>query len=104
MPTLTIPTPGEAVVGSCGACCFGGRIFSTVAFATGEVNVFRGTGSSKMDGLLGGVATLPLAAAVDVFASASAFLEAAVDFVLLINLRGVVAVVTAGPVVLDLVY
>ena len=55
-------------------------------FATDEVDGFHGIGSSKTDGLRGGVATLPLAAVVVVFASAFAFLEAADLLVLLIVL------------------
>ena len=83
MPTLTMATPGEAAEGSCGAYCFRGGVESAKLFATGEADGFRGMGSSKVDGLRRGVATLPLAAAVDVFASAFAFFEAA-DFLALL--------------------
>ena len=113
--TQTVATPSEAVEGSCRACCFGGGVVNVEKFATGEVDVFCGTGSSIADGLHRGVATLLLAVAVDDFVSAFAlFFEAAVDFLLLIGrarlliwqdkLKGVVAAVTAGQEVLYLVY
>ena len=82
---LTVATPGEAVEGSRRACCFGGGVDSAKTFTASGANVFSGTGSSKADGLRGGVATLPLAAAVDVFASTFAFFEAADFLVLLIG-------------------
>ena len=84
VPMLTAAMPGEAAEGSCRAYCFGGGVFSLETFATGEVVVFRGTGSSIPDGLCRGVATLPLAVAVDVFASAFTFFEVADDFLVLL--------------------
>ena len=82
---LTVAMPGEAAEGSHGAYCFGGGIFSAEMFVVGEIDVFFGTGSSKVDGFRGGVDTLPRAAAVLVFGSAFApFGLDVADFLLLI--------------------
>ena len=71
--TLTVAKRGEAAEGSRRAYCFGGSVFSAETFATGEVNIFLGTGFSMVVGLRRGVDdALLLAAAVFIFRSAFA--------------------------------
>ena len=70
--TLTNAAPNEAAEGFLEGIMFLGSGVGAGSVAAGEAGGFRGTASSKADGLGAGDVTLPLAAAVLVFFSAFA--------------------------------